>query len=156
MQVKDIMFKQVIAVRRSTKLKELLKLFSKFHIFPLVPVIEDDNKLAGVVSFKNLMNVFKPYNPDILKNVPFLDEEKDDDIFSMELTEEMGSLVIVEDIMQTKFISIKQDSSLQEAFNLMKLNLKEEFPVIDNEGKLIGIIGVFDIVRHVFHQKGVI
>jgi len=155
MRVKEIMSKEVITVRRSAKLKELLELFNKFHLFPLVPVVEEDNRLVGIVSFRNLIDVFSPYHQEILKTVPFLDEQEED-IFKVELTKHIGDLLIVEDIMETKFISLQEDAALEEAFKLMKLHLKEEFPVTDETGKLVGKIGIFDIIRRVFQEKGVI
>ncbi|MBU3958635.1 MAG: CBS domain-containing protein, partial [Candidatus Omnitrophica bacterium] len=129
MQIKEVMLKEVISVKRSTNLRQLLKIFAKFHIFPLVPVVEEDNRLVGIVSFRNLTNVFQPPRPEILKTVPFLDEEEED-IFKADFTEEIGDLVVVEDIMETKFISIQEDASLEEAFKSMKLHLKEEVPVV--------------------------
>ena len=155
MQVKEVMSEEVITVKRSTTLKQLLEIFTKFHIFPLVPVIEEDNRLVGVVSFRNLVNVFQLRQPEILKAVPFLDEEEED-IFKVEFTEEMGNLVVADDIMERKFITVQEDVSLEEAYKLMKLHLKEEFPVVDRAEKLVGMIGIFDIIRHVFRQKGVI
>lgn len=155
MQVKEIMSKEVITVRRSTKLKELLGLFNKFHLFPLVPVVEENSRLIGIVSFRNLIDVFSPYRQEILKTVPFLDD-REEDIFKVELTKDIGDLVIVEDIMETKFVSLQEDAALEEAFKLMKLHLKEEFLVTDKTGKLVGKIGIFDIIRRVFQEKGVI
>ncbi|MDD5495766.1 MAG: CBS domain-containing protein [Candidatus Omnitrophica bacterium] len=149
------MSKKVISVKRSTTLHQLLKLFDRFHIFPLVPVVEEDGKLIGIVSFKNLINVFSPRHTEIVKNIPFVDEE-DEDIFNVELTKEMGSLILVADIMETHFVAIKEDESLEKAFGVMKLYLKEEIPVVDNKGVLVGMIGVFDIVRQLFSQKGII
>ncbi|TRZ93937.1 CBS domain-containing protein [bacterium] len=155
MQVKELMSEEVITVKRCTTLKRLLEIFNKFHIFPLVPVVEEDNLLVGIVSFRNLINVFQFPQPEILKAVPFLDEEEED-IFKVEFTEEMGNLVVADDIMERKFITIREDASLEETYKLMKLHLKEEFPVVDRAGKLVGMIGIFDIIRHIFRQKGVI
>ncbi|PIP20225.1 MAG: hypothetical protein COX40_05895 [Candidatus Omnitrophica bacterium CG23_combo_of_CG06-09_8_20_14_all_40_11] len=155
MQVKEVMSKEVITVKRSTTLRGLLEKFSKFHIFPLVPVVEEDNRLVGIVSFRNLIDVFSPYRQEILKTVPFLDD-REEDIFKVELTKDIGDLVIVEDIMETKFVSLQEDAALEEAFKLMRLQLKEEFPVTDKTGKLVGKIGIFDIIRRVFQEKGVI
>lgn len=155
MQVKEIMSTEVITVRRSVTLKELLELFNKFHLFPLVPVVEEDKRLVGIVSFRNLINVFSPYHQEILKAVPYLDD-REEDIFKAELSRDIGDLLIVDDIMETNFISLQEDAALEEAFKLMKLHLKEEFPVTDNTGKLVGKIGVFDIIRRVFQEKGVI
>lgn len=155
MLVKEIMSKEVITVKRSTTLRQLLQEFKDFHLFPLVPVVDEDNKLIGVVSFHNLINVFLPYKPEILKTVPFLDEEKFD-IFKAEITEEMGDLLVVEDIMETKFVSVQEDTSLEKAYSLMKLHLREEFPVVDRSAKLVGMIGIFDIIREVFRQKAIL
>lgn len=155
MQVKEVMSKDVITVNRSTSLRELLKKFGKFHIFPLVPVVEEDGQLVGIVSFRNLISIFQPPYPEILKTIPFLDE-KEEDIFKAGLTQDLGDLVVVDDIMETKFISIQEDASLEEAYKLMRLHLKDEFPVIDSVGRLVGMIGVFDIIRAVFRQRGII
>lgn len=155
MQVKEIMSKEIILVKRSTKLRELLELFKNFHIFPLVPVIEEDRCLVGIVSFRNLIDVFQSYRPDVLKLVPFLDEEEQD-IFKIDISADMGDLVVAEDIMEEEYISIREDVSLEEAYNLMKLHLKEEFPVVDRAGRLAGRIGIFDIIKIVFSQKGII
>lgn len=86
MQVKEIMSKEVIVVRRSMKLRELLEIFKSFHIFPLVPVIEEDKRFVGVVSFRNLIDVFQSYRPDVLKLVPFLDEEEQN-IFKIDISD---------------------------------------------------------------------
>jgi CBS domain-containing protein len=149
------MSKEVITVKRSTTLRQLLEIFAKFHMFPLIPVIEENNRLVGIISFHNLINAFRPHELEVLKTVPFLDEKKED-IFKIDLTEEIGNLVVVEDIMEKNFISIQEETSLEEAFSLMELHLKEEFPVVDKRGRLMGMIGIFDIIREVFHQKGVI
>lgn len=154
MQVKEIMEKKVVAVTRATSLRQLLKIFSKFHIFPLVPVVDEKNRLVGIVSFHNLIDALKPHEPEVLKTVPFLDE-REEDIFKMEISAEIGDLVIVDDIMETKFISIREDAPLEEAYKLARLHLKGELPVVNDAGKLVGMIGAFDIVREIFRQKGV-
>lgn len=155
MQVKEIMSKEVISVKRSTKLKELLEMFRNFHIFPLVPVLEENRRLVGIVSFRNLIDALQSYHPDVLKLVPFLDEEEQD-IFKVDITDDLGYLVAVEDIMEHEYIIIQEDVSLDEAYHLMKLHLKEELPVVDRAGRLTGRIGIFDIIGAVFRQKGII
>ncbi|MDD4980492.1 MAG: CBS domain-containing protein [Candidatus Omnitrophica bacterium] len=149
------MSREVISVKRSMKLKELLGIFEGFHIFPLVPVIEEDRRLIGVVSFRNIIDVFQSSYPDVLKLVPFLDEEEQN-IFKIDILEDIGDLVVVQDIMDQEYIFIREDTSLEEVYKLMKLHLKEELPVVDRGGKLVGRIGIFDIIKLVFRQKGII
>lgn len=155
MQIKEIMSKEVITVKRSTTLKELLEMFTNFHMFPLIPVVEEDKHIVGIISFRNIISAFRSRQEEILKSVPFLDEEEED-VFKAEFNEEIGSLVVAEDIMEKKFVSMREDTTLEEAYKLMKLHLKEEFPVVDRLGRLSGMVGIFDIVRQVFREKGVI
>jgi len=58
--------------------------------------------------------------------------------------------------MEGEFISILEETSLEEAYKLMRLHLKEEFPVVDKVGKLVGMVGIFDVIQAVFRQKGII
>ncbi len=155
MKVKELINRGVISVKRSTTLTELIKLFKDFHTFPLVPVVEDGNRLVGIVSFQNLTEIFRTQEPEILKTVPFIDEEQED-ILKADISPEMGNLVIVDDIMKTKFFSIQEEASIEEAYNSMKLHSKEQLPVVDKEERLIGIIGLFDIVLGIFKNKGVV
>jgi len=74
----------------------------------------------------------------------------------MDISSEIGELCIVDDIMQTKFVSIKEDSTIQEAYRIMQLQQREQFPVVDSGNKLVGMIGVFDILLAVFREKGVV
>lgn len=155
MKVSQVMTQKIIAVNRSTSLRGLIELFRHFHSFPLVPVVNQLNNLVGVVSFRRLIEAFSTSAPDILKTVPFIDEPHLD-IFDIDITSEIGELCIVDDFMQTQFLSINQDSSIEEAYRLMQLHEIEQLPVIDSENKLVGMIGAFDILLALFRQKGVI
>lgn len=155
MKVSEVMNQKIIAVRRSTTLAELIELFCHFHSFPLVPVINEGSVLIGVVSFRRLIQAFSASSHDILKTVAFVDEHHLE-IFDMDITPEIGELCIVDDLMQTKFIAINQDSSIEEAYRLMQVHQREQFPVIDSKNRLVGMIGAFDILLALFREKGVI
>ncbi len=155
MKVEELMFTDIICVTVDTPLRELLKKFEKFHTFPLVPVVDDGKKLVGIVKLQNLIDVFLPYNPDIVRMAPFMDEFWDEDIFSVELAPEMGHLIVVDDIMEHKFVALKTDDSIEKAYHTMRTHKLEQLPVIDDSGKLVGMVGIFDIVLMVFKQKGI-
>ena len=74
MKVSEVMTQKMIAVSRSTSLRELIELFRHFHSFPLVPVVDKGNNLVGVVSFRRLIEAFSASTHDILKTVAFIDE----------------------------------------------------------------------------------
>jgi len=154
MRVWDIMNKDVIYVGEYTTLRELLMKFSDFHTFPVVPVVDDDMKLVGIVRLQNLIDVFLPYDRELLKLSPFIDEFWDENIFKVEIEPELGILVVMADIMDRDFIVIKSEEKIEKAYEQLKAHKRDQMPVVDDEGKLCGIIGLFDIVRYVFKQKG--
>jgi len=155
MKVSGVMNQKIIAVNRSTTLADLIELFRSFHSFPLVPVVDEHKTLVGVVSFRGLIEAFRTSSQDILKTIPFVDEYHLD-IFDMDITAEIGELCIVDDLMQTKFVKINQNSSLEEAYRLMQVHQIEQLPVVNSENQLVGMIGAFDIFLALFREKGVI
>jgi len=148
------MNREVISVQRSTSLKSILEKFKNFHRFPLVPVVSQENKLLGVVSLDNLIQIFQPSHYKLLKAIPFLDYREE--IFDVKLPSEIGSLIVAEDIMNRNFITVNEEEEISKAYKLMKLHKLEFLPVVDKEGKLVGMIGIFDIIRNLFADQGII
>jgi Mg/Co/Ni transporter MgtE len=155
MLVKDIMATDIIYVKRFTTLGSLLKKFKKFHTMPVVPVVDDDMKAIGSVSFDELIDAFQPAHMGGLKGVAFVDAQEPS-IFDLVIEPEMGELVVVDDFMQTKFLTVDQNSPLEEAYDKMKLHQRSAVPVIDKKGKLVGMIGIFDVIFAVFRERGVV
>lgn len=159
MKVRDIMNKEVIKVTPDTPLKKLISLFRDFHTFPMVPVVDEGDRLIGKVSLENLLDIFQPYTSStrkLLRGVPFLEEEEPFNIFKIEITPEMAVLLVIEDFMDKKVISINQDEELQKAYQLMNTHNLEHIPVVDNNGRLVGMLGIFDLVIALFKDKGIV
>ncbi len=155
MLVKDVMRGEVVTVRRSTTLKELISIFHKYT-FHTIPVVED-GKIVGIVELEHLLRTFQPHPShihELLKSVPFLEEEERN-IFELEITSEMAMLCLVDDIMERKFLTIGEDATVQEARRLMKLHQTQRLPVVDKKDNLVGIISLFDIILAVFKEKGI-
>jgi len=155
MLVKDIMATDIIYVKRFTTLGSLLKKFKEFHAMPVVPVVDDDMKVIGSVSFDELIDALQPVHMGGLKGIAFVDAQEPD-IFDLVIEPETGKLVVVDDFMQTKFLTVDQDSSLEKVYREMKLYQKSAVPVIDKKGKLAGMIGIFDVIFAVFRERGVV
>ncbi len=60
---------------------------------------------------------------------------------------ELKSEITAEDVMKTNFTSVKQDSSLSEALDIFTRDRLEQIPVVDDLGKLLGIIDATEIIR---------
>lgn len=157
MKVKDCMTKDVVSVKRGTPLKEIIRIF-KDKNFHTLPVIEHEDYLVGVVSFEDILKVFEPYSSDLqemLKAIPFLDVPQEQKLLETDISSEMGILVVADDIMSTKFVTVDPEEDISRAYTSMKLHETGRLLVIEND-KLIGIIGLFDIILYLFKDKGVI
>ena len=156
MLVKDVMRKDVVTVKRSTTLRELMGIFQK-HTFHTIPVLEG-KKLVGIVELEHLLRIFQPHPPHIqemLKRIPFLEEEERN-FFELEVSPEMAVLCVVDDIMETKFSVVNDEAEISEFRRLMKLYKTQRLPVVNKKDELVGIISLFDIIMALFREKGIL
>lgn len=157
LKVKDCLTRKVITAKRGTPLKDIIKLFEENN-FHILPVVDDNNKLVGKIMLDEITSVFQPHSAEInqlLKTIPFIDTIPEQDIDIDYITPEIGILVVADEIMSKEYFTIGQDDSIAKAFSIMKVNNTKLLMVTENE-KLIGVIGMFDIIFALFREKGVI
>jgi len=145
---------KILTVKRSLSLRSLLDLFKDFHTHPLIPVVDQEQHLIGVVYPENLLDLLRPQHAKLFRNIPFM--EMNEDMFDLEPIPSMGELIIVDDIMATNFIYIKAEDSLEEAYKTMRLHKRERLPVVDDQGRIVGILGIFDIIWKMFKEKEIV
>lgn len=154
MKVNEAMRKDIIKVTRSMPLKSLFDLFADFHSFPLIPVVDSDDKLVGMVRSENLLDILRPEQAKLFRNIPFV--EIKEDAFDLEYTPSLGQLIIVDDIMDKVCDSVNELDSLLKAYRVMKDLEKTRISVVDSGGKLVGILGIFDVIKTMFKKKGIV
>ena len=158
MLVKDVMHTEVIKVLPSLDIVELMKLFREYH-FHRFPVVDEDNHMLGTVNVESVLAIFKPHSKHLtrmLRASPSLKVEGEDmDILDVKVTPEWAHLTLVADIMETNFIPIEQDKTISEACSLMQLHNTQGLPVLNN-GTLVGVITLFDIIYAVLRERGVV
>lgn len=158
MRVGDVMQKRVVTVKRSTTLRELMEILRKFT-FRTLPVVDEDNRVIGIVALEDILKIFQPYPSNVLnmlERIPFLEEYEERSLLEEDIPSEMGVLCVVEDMMNTNIVTISEETSTLEARRLMKLHRLKRIPVVDKEGHLVGIISLFDIILAVFKRKGIL
>ena len=153
-KVKEIMKKDIIKVKRSVSLRGLLKLFKEFHTSPVIPVVDDKEILIGIVYTENLLDLLRPQQAKLFRNVPFM--EIDEDVFDLDPIPSMGELLIADDIMASNFITVKESDSLYDAYKVLRLNKRERLPVVDEKGRIVGILGIFDVIWRMLKQKEIV
>ena len=90
MQVIEATQTDIIKVKRSLTLRGLLDMFKDFHTTPLIPVVDAQDHLIGVVCPENLLDLLRPAQAKLFRNIPFM--EMDEDAFDLESIPSMGEL----------------------------------------------------------------
>lgn len=132
--VKDWMTREVVSITPETKLPDAHRLMMDKEIRRL-PVVKDDH-LVGIVTRGDVR------------------EAEPSDATSLNIWEInylLGKLAI-EGIMTKKPITVNQEATVGEAARLMLEHKISGLPVVDNKGKLVGIITESDIFRLVVQE----
>jgi CBS domain-containing protein len=143
--VANIMTRDPIVVRRETPLKEAIQILAEKRISGL-PVVDDTGKLVGIISEKDLMwqatGVTPPAYIMFLDSVIYLTNPAD---YERDLHKALGQTV--GEVMSKNAITISPEKTLTEAARLMHDRNIHRLPVLNTEGKVIGILTRGDIVR---------
>jgi CBS domain-containing protein len=145
--IKDVMTKNVIAVKKDTKVSELIEILTKNRISG-VPVVDEENRVIGIASEADLLFTTKSGKirglREFLKRL--IGEE-----YSTLSTPLSGDLK-VEDIMTSPVITASPDMDIEEASKILSENRIKRLPVVDENGKLIGIITRHDLVSAIGYE----
>ncbi len=143
--VADVMTPNPSVVQPETPLKEAIKLLAEKK-FSGLPVVNEEGKLVGVLSEADLMwqetGVEQPPYIMFLDSVIYLQNPGQ---YDRELHKALGQTV--GEVMSTHAISITGDRPLKEAAHLMHKREVRRLPVVDEAGKVVGMITRGDIVR---------
>ncbi|UCG91729.1 MAG: CBS domain-containing protein [candidate division WOR-3 bacterium] len=156
LSVASVMSRNAPTVRPSTTLSQLIRLMQKTNQH-MLPVVDDENYLLGIVNYRGILNIFRPFSKsmsEIVERMPFVEKVADEDL-NLALSPEMGTLILVDDIINTNYISVKETDTVHEARRLMRLHNVEMLPVV-SEKKLVGVLSLLDILVYIFKEHAII
>jgi CBS domain-containing membrane protein len=116
----------------STKFSQVLRLFTEFPVHHL-PIVDEDNKLIGIVSSNDLPKVFLSlchHEEPIKMTIEVLDNE-----------------VIVADLMTPNPVTIGSTDPISKAIEIFAEKKFMALPVVDN-GTLVGILSIKDVIAY--------
>src|SRR5215469_5664703 len=134
MTVADVMTRNVVAVRRHAEFKEVLMVMRRRH-FSAFPVLDSGDKVIGLVSGADLL-LKEAYPGD--GESPGLLVRRRDRVKVAALT--------AGDLMTSPAITIGPDKTAAEAARLMHHKHIKRLPVVDSDGRLIGIVSRVDLL----------
>ncbi len=125
LRARDIMSRNVISVQKDVPILEAVKLLVENNISGL-PVVEDDMTLTGLLSEKDVVELF------------YEDEPAEDKTVS--------------DYMTYPAVCFEENNALLNVCDFLAKNIFRRVPVTSN-GKLVGIISIQDILNTVLQQR---
>jgi len=148
--VKDIMVTKVITVQKDASVEELSTLLLENKISG-VPVVDKEGKLVGIATEGDLIikdsDLHFPRYFKLLDGIIYLESLNK---FKRNLKKYLGTRV--EDLMTTDIRTVKEDTPVSEAANLMIRYNINRLPVMDDKENMVGIVTRADIVRSMIKE----
>ena len=149
--VKDAMQKKVIKFKDVDTISYVSSVLKEKKISG-APIVDDENKVIGIISEGDIMKLIEVHSPNLnlilpapfdLIELPVRMEYEYEEIAS---GVRKAASVLVGEIMTKKVFKVKEDSSISDAAEIMDKHKVNRLPVVDDDGKLIGIITRGDII----------
>jgi CBS domain-containing protein len=144
-RAKDIMTVKVFSVKKTAPVQEVADLMAAEGISG-VPVLDEDGKLAGVISEK-----------DFLSSMGSKDKTHFMGVVAECLKGGCVALPVrrkkAEDLMSTPPVTIDEETTVTEIARLFAQKNINRVPVVDREGNLRGIVSRGDIVRAASYKR---
>jgi CBS domain-containing protein len=151
MKIQDAMEKEVIKFQIDERIVDVAGKLRENKISG-APVVDKEDKLVGIISEGDIMRLIEVHSPHInlilpapldLIELPVRMKYEMDEI--AEDMNKAASLLIGE-IMTKKLVTIGPDADISDAAQLMDTHDVKRLPVVDSDGKMVGIITRGDII----------
>jgi CBS domain-containing protein len=145
MLVKEIMTREVITVRTSTKITEVVRLFRE-HDISGMPVVDEEGNLVGMVTELDL--IARHARPHFPNYVAFLDS-----IIYLGSTkryhESMRHILAITagELMTESVTTVSPELDVQDLADLMVEHGANPVVVVDEEKHLVGIVSHTDVLK---------
>jgi len=141
-KVRDIMTRDLTAVEKDISVRELIFILNNAEM-PNVPVVDDDGRLAGFISEKDLIRAALPGYFEMLHSTSFIPDMNQ---LARKLTQIADEPI--ERYIRTTVMSVSEnDDDLQAADLIIRKGVKN-VPVVDEHGRLVGRVRRIDLLRH--------
>ncbi len=145
---KDIMSSPATCISEDKTLQEAIELLAEKR-FSGIPVINAENKVIGIISDTDIIRYSQQLSVVPLSNLsgwvsPYAEIT---DLASMRKGLTLLHKTKVSQVMTKKVFTIHQEASATDVAQLMNRRKINRVPVIDDDGKLVGIVTRADIVQ---------
>jgi len=136
------MTKDLTAVEKDISVRELIFILNNAEM-PNVPVVDEDGKLIGFISEKDLIRAALPGYFEMLHSTSFIPDMNQ---LSRKLTSISNEPI--ERFIQKNVMSVTEDDDDLQAADLIIRKGVKNVPVVDANGRLVGRVRRIDLLRH--------
>ena len=141
MNVQQCMKQQPVAISVEATVQEAAQLFVQHHIGTL-PVIDDQQRLVGILHLRDLLQLVMPAFVSLIEDFDYVLTDFGE-YEEMTLTAETA-VTPIRDLMETA-VNVRVKSGLLRAFAFLDKHDLYDLPVIDADGRLVGLASRVDI-----------
>jgi CBS domain-containing protein len=141
--VADVMTRTVVVVAGSAPFKEVVRAMREYHVSAL-PVTDPDGLVIGVVSEADLM---LREDPSVLESHFFEGHTRREERRKAEAS-------IARDLMTTPAVTIGPQAPIADGARLMHERAIKRLPVIDLEGRIVGVVSRVDLLAEFLRDDG--
>jgi len=142
MKVREIMTRDLTAVEKDVPVRELIFILENAEM-PNMPVVEDDGKLIGFISEKDLIRAALPGYFEMLHSASFIPDMNQLWSKLMKIADDP-----IEKYMRRDVHYVMEDDDDLRAADLVIRQGVKNLPVVDAEGHLVGRVRRIDLLRH--------
>lgn len=141
MNVQQCMKPDAISIGVEATVQEAAHLFVQHHIGTL-PVVDGARHLAGILHLRDLLKLVMPAFVDLLPDFDFV--QADFGVYEDAAISAETAVTPIRNLMETA-VSVRADSGLLRAFALIDKHEIYDLPVVDDDGRLVGLASRVDI-----------
>jgi len=142
-KVSELMIKDLTSVESEDSMRILVETLEASETSS-VPVTDEDSRLVGIISERDVLSAAVPKYMEMLHSASFMPNVD-------QLTVGLNRIADdpVSKHMSSKAISVQRDADDLQAADLMLRNKLRLLPVVDEDGRLVGIVRRVDLFKHV-------
>jgi CBS domain-containing protein len=140
MAIGKYMKRNVVSISETSTIRAAASVLVKHHI-GLLPIVDKDDKLVGVVGLRDLLSLELPDFLSFVADVDFVHD------FGAVETTRPSAEVLDQPVttLMIPAISVPEDSGLLRTYALMLQHNLHDMPVVSADGKLTGVASRVDI-----------
>jgi len=150
LKVKDFMIRDVVSIRPEATIKDLLKLLIEHNIGG-VPVVDNHNKLIGIISDGDIIRYLAPKEGsvrDFVYNVFVEEDETEKDVLVEKINTNVAHIITGSILHKKQLYTVEKGDTFEKAMNILSKHHFKKLPVLDCDGKVIGIISRGDLTNN--------